>query len=83
MTYSGKGSHKVVDVNVRLLCIDIRSNLKKILSNRCDIVELKQSLWLERFQEASPIFQKQLHFPNNKQALKITGQVGRGNSSLK
>lgn len=49
-TYSGESSHKVVNVDIWLFCVDVRPNLEEILFNRGNVFELKQNSGLKRSQ---------------------------------
>lgn len=76
LTYSSESPHKVVNVDVWLLCIHVRSNLKKVLFNGGDIVEVKRShcMIIKGFQEASTLFPKQVYFPNSSQNHRAGGK---------
>ena len=73
LTYSGESPHKVVNVDVWLLCIHIRSNLKKVLFNGGDILEVKRSHCMIKgisgsihyFSKAN-VFSKQLSKPRGR-----------------
>lgn len=76
-THPGKRSYEVVNVDVGLLCVDVRSNLKEVLLNRGNISELEQSQCMSReISGGSHTFSKATVFlKQDKQALSMMGPV--------
>lgn len=76
-THPGKRPHEVVNVDIWLLRVDVRSNLKEVLLDRGNISELEQSQCTSReISGGSHSFSKATVFlKQDKRALSMMGQV--------
>lgn len=83
-THPGERPHEVVDVDVGLLRVDVRSDPKEVLLDRGNGSELEQGQCMSgEISGSSRSFSKATVFlKQDKQALSMTGQVEKGGKSL-